>query len=155
MALTSPLFPEGPFDFTPWIRELPDDRAVPGMPGWQWLHTPGHARGHISLWRPSDRTLIAGDAFITTKQESAYAVMTQETEIHGPPMYYTPDWDSARESVRRLAALEPEAVITGHGRPLHGEEMRRALHRLADNFVEIAVPKHGRYVEHSAPSLDR
>ena len=42
-----------------------------------------------------DRTLIAGDAFITTKQESAYAVATQRPELHGPPMYFTPDWRSA------------------------------------------------------------
>lgn len=147
MALTSPLFPDGPFDYSPWIKALPADGAVPGMPGWRWLHTPGHAPGHVSLWRDADRALIVGDAFITTKQESAYAVMTQETEIHGPPMYYTPDWESARESVERLAALEPETVISGHGRPLHGDDMRRGLHVLADNFDAIAVPDHGRYVE--------
>lgn len=147
MALTSPLFPDGPFDFSQWIRPLPDDGTVPGMPGWRWYHTPGHTPGHVSLWRASDRTLIAGDAFITTKQESAYAVMTQEAEIHGPPAYYTPDWVSAAASVRRLAALEPEVVVTGHGRALHGEAMRRALHLLADNFESIAVPKHGRYVD--------
>jgi glyoxylase-like metal-dependent hydrolase (beta-lactamase superfamily II) len=146
MALTSPLFPDGPFDFSQWIQPLPNNGEVPGMSGWRWLYTPGHSPGHVSLWRESDRTLIAGDAFITTKQESAYAVMTQETEIHGPPMYYTPDWDSARESVRQLAALEPSTVISGHGRPLQGDEMRRALHLLADNFDAIAVPKHGRYV---------
>jgi glyoxylase-like metal-dependent hydrolase (beta-lactamase superfamily II) len=146
MALTSPLFPNGPFDFSRWIRPLPDDGSVPGMPGWRWYHTPGHTPGHVSLWRASDRALIAGDAFITTKQASAYAVLTQEAEVHGPPAYYTPDWESAGASVRRLAALEPEVVITGHGRPLHGEAMRRALHLLANDFESIAVPKHGRYV---------
>ena len=147
MALTSPLFPGGPFDFSRWVRPLPEDGSIPGMPGWRWYHTPGHTAGHVSLWRAADRTLIAGDAFITTKQESAYAVMTQEAEIHGPPAYYTPDWVSAAASVRRLAALEPEVVVTGHGRALHGDEMRRALHLLADNFETIAVPKHGRYVD--------
>lgn len=147
MSLTSPMFPDGPFDFSEWLQVLPADGAVPGMPGWRWIHTPGHSPGHVSLWRSSDRTLIAGDAFITTRQESAYAVARQEPELHGPPMYYTPDWESARESVRTLAGLEPELVVTGHGRAMHGDQLRAALHRLADGFDDIAVPKHGRYVE--------
>jgi glyoxylase-like metal-dependent hydrolase (beta-lactamase superfamily II) len=146
MALSSPLFPDGPFNFSKWLRALPADGSVPGMAGWQWIHTPGHTPGHVSLWRARDRTLIAGDAFITTTQESAYAVATQRPEIHGPPMYYTPDWESAADSVRHLATLEPERVVTGHGRALHGQEMRNALHLLADNFEAIARPKHGRYV---------
>ena len=50
-----------------------------------------------------------------------------QVEVHGPPMYFTTDWDSARESVRRLSALSPELVLTGHGRPLQGEAMRTAL----------------------------
>jgi glyoxylase-like metal-dependent hydrolase (beta-lactamase superfamily II) len=151
MSLTSPLFPDGPFDFSRWLRVLPADGAVPGMAGWRWIHTPGHSPGHVSFWRASDRTLLAGDAFITTRQESAYAVATQTPELHGPPMYYTPDWDSARESVRKLAALEPELVITGHGRAMHGEQLRGALHVLANRFDEIAVPKHGRYVDRQQP----
>ena len=147
MSLSSPLYPKGPSDFSQWLQVLPADGGVPGMPGWRWIHTPGHAPGHVSLWRESDRTLIVGDAFITTKQESAYAVATQRPELHGPPMYFTPDWAQARESVRKLAALEPELVITGHGRALQGGLMRDALHLLADNFDAIAVPKHGRYVD--------
>jgi glyoxylase-like metal-dependent hydrolase (beta-lactamase superfamily II) len=146
MSLTSPLFSRGPIDVSRWLRTLPDDGAVPGMPGWRWIHTPGHTPGHVSLFRQSDRTMIVGDAFITTKQESAYAVATQRPELHGPPMYFTPDWASARESVRRLAPLQPELVITGHGRPLEGAEMRQALDTLARDFDEVAVPKHGRYV---------
>jgi glyoxylase-like metal-dependent hydrolase (beta-lactamase superfamily II) len=116
------------------------------MPGWKWIHTPGHSPGHISLWRESDRTLVAGDAFITTAQESAYAVLSQRPELHGPPMYYTTDWDSAGTSVSRLASLEPEVVISGHGPPLHGPEMRSALHELAERFEMVAVPPQGRYV---------
>jgi glyoxylase-like metal-dependent hydrolase (beta-lactamase superfamily II) len=111
------------------------------MPGWVWIHTPGHSPGHISLWRRSDRTIIAGDAFITTNQESAYAVALQRPEMHGPPMYYTADWEKARASVQRLAALEPELVITGHGAAMRGEEMREALHSLARTFDLVAIPR--------------
>ena len=146
MAALSPMYPRGPIDVSRWLRPLPDDGTVPGMPDWQWLHTPGHTAGHVSLWRETDRTLIAGDAFITTNQESAYAVALQRTEIHGPPTYFTSDWGAARQSVERLAALEPELVITGHGRALADAEMRMALHTLANDFDRIAVPEHGRYV---------
>jgi glyoxylase-like metal-dependent hydrolase (beta-lactamase superfamily II) len=141
MALLSPLFPRSPVDVSRWLKMLPPDQRVPGMPGWKWLHTPGHAPGHISLWRESDRTLIAGDAIITTGQESVYEVIMQKPEMHGPPRYLTPDWDDAERSVAMLAALEPELVITGHGPPVRGEHMRARLHELAKNFSEIAVPE--------------
>lgn len=154
MAALSPLYPRGPVDVSRWLHTLPEDGTVPFMPGWQWLHTPGHTPGHISLWREADRTIIAGDAFITTRQESAYAVATQRPEMHGPPMYFTPDWPSARASVRRLAALEPELVVTGHGPAMRGPEMRAALHLLAEDFDRIAVPEHGRYVDEAALEED-
>lgn len=144
LARLSPFYHRGPVDVTPWLRTIPESE-VPGMPGWQWLWTPGHSPGHISLWRESDRTLLAGDAFITTNQESAYAVAIQRPEIHGPPQYFTPDWDQAEDSVQKLAALEPELAITGHGPPLRGAELRGALKLLAHDFQRIAVPRHGRY----------
>ncbi len=146
MAGLSGLYPRGPIDVSRWLKPLPDDGSVPGMPGWRWLHTPGHTPGHVSLWREADRLLVAGDAFVTTKQESAYAVAVQKPEVHGPPMYYTPDWESARTSVERLTALEPEAVVTGHGRVMRGAELRGALRVLARDFRRLAVPKEGRYV---------
>lgn len=146
MATMSPLYPRGPINVSRWLQILPSDGSVPFMPGWKWLHTPGHTPGHVSLWREQDRTLIAGDAFITTNQESAYAVATQQPALHGPPMYFTPDWESARNSVAKLAALEPEIALTGHGRAMRGAEMRAALHTLSQNFDQIAVPEHGRYV---------
>jgi glyoxylase-like metal-dependent hydrolase (beta-lactamase superfamily II) len=142
MAALAPLYPRGPIDVRQWLQSLPTNGSIPHMPGWRWIYTPGHTQGHIALWRESDRALIAGDAFITTAQESAYAVMTQRMELHGPPMYYTEDWDAARDSVRDLSTLEPDLVITGHGRAMQGDEMRRALRELAERFDEVAVPEH-------------
>lgn len=149
MALLSPLYPKGPIDITSRLEALPEGQ-VPGMPGWKWLETPGHAPGHVSFWRESDRATIVGDAFITTKQESAYSVAMQRPELHGPPQYFTPDWINAGESVRRLAALQPELVVTGHGPPMQGPKMRAALDLLARDFERIAVPEHGRYVREAA-----
>lgn len=145
MALLSPLYPRSPVNVDAWLKILPPDQSVPGMQGWRWLHTPGHAPGHISLWRESDHTLIAGDAIVTTGQESVYEVIVQTPEMHGPPRYLTPDWEEAERSVATLAALEPELIITGHGRPVRGANMRSRLHELADNFSSIAVPQGRHY----------
>jgi glyoxylase-like metal-dependent hydrolase (beta-lactamase superfamily II) len=146
MAALARFYPRGPINAGEQLRILPVDGSVPDMPGWRWIATPGHTAGHISLWRAADRTLIAGDAFITTRQESAFAVALQFAELHGPPMYYTPDWVAARASVEKLSALEPELVVTGHGPAMRGEAMRTALHKLANQFDQIAVPPQGRYV---------
>ncbi len=146
MAWLSRFYPVKPVDVGARLRDLPEDGSVPGMPGWRWLHTPGHSVGHVSLWREGDRLLVAGDAVVTTKQESAYHAAVQDPEMHGPPQYLTLDWRAAGESVARLAALRPETVLTGHGRPLRGPEVPAALDRLAATFLEVAVPARGKYL---------
>ena len=150
LAAMAWMFPRGPIDLGGRARRLPEDGSVPFMPGWRWVHTPGHTPGHVSFFRESDRTLIAGDAFVATKQESALAVLEQRREIHGPPAYYTPDWPCARRSVEELAKLEPALAATGHGLPIGGETLRDGLRALVRDFDEVAVPKHGRYARHPA-----
>ncbi len=141
MALLSPLYPRGPIDLGARLERLPEDGSVPRMPGWRWIATPGHTPGHVSFWREADRALIAGDAFVTTRQESVFAALTVPIELRGPPAYFTPDWKSAWESVRRLASLEPAVAVTGHGRALAGPGLAAALHRLAAEFPRFAVPE--------------
>lgn len=80
--------------------------------GWRVLDTPGHSLGHISLWRESDRTLICGDVFTNID------TLTGLPGLHEPKGFFTPDPVRNRESMRRLAALEPALVCFGHGRPL-------------------------------------
>ena len=150
MARMAGMYPRRPIDLGTQVRVLPSDFSVPGLPGWRWIHTPGHTEGHVSFFRPADRALIVGDAFCTTKQESFLAVATQKPELHGPPAYFTTDWDAARMSVQRLAALEPEIIAPGHGRPIAGNDAASRLGELAERFDEIARPVRGRYVEHPA-----
>ena len=150
MAALSPLYPRGPIDVSRWLRPLPEDGSVPAMPGWEWIHAPGHTPGQVALWSRSDRTLLPADAFITTGQESAYAVATQRPELHGPPMYYTQDWEASAATVRKLAALAPDMVVPGHGRAMRGAAMREALDLLARDFEAVAVPDQGRYVRDPA-----
>jgi glyoxylase-like metal-dependent hydrolase (beta-lactamase superfamily II) len=148
MARMASAYPREPIDLGDRVQALPVDGSVPHLPGWRTVHTPGHTAGHVSLFRGTDRTLIVGDAFCTTKQESFFAVATQRPELHGPPAYFTTDWDAARDSVRRLAALQPAFIAPGHGQPMAGTETALALQELADRFDDLARPEHGRYVEH-------
>ncbi|RYU77134.1 MBL fold metallo-hydrolase [Hymenobacter persicinus] len=150
MAALSFLYPRKPIDLGSRVQALPVNGTVPFLAEWRWLHTPGHSPGHVSFFRESDRTLLAGDAFVTVQQESGLAVLEQQQEVHGPPAYFTIDWAQARESVAKLAALEPQVAATGHGIPMHGEELRRQLHELSAHFDQVAVPAQGRYVGHPA-----
>ncbi|WP_188433406.1 MBL fold metallo-hydrolase [Kroppenstedtia guangzhouensis] len=148
VAKMSPMFPNEPVNLGTHVAVLPADGSIPHMQGWRWIHTPGHAPGHISLFRDQDRSLIAGDAFITVKQDSLYKVTTQEKEINGPPRYLTTDWDAARESVKKLAALKPTVAVTGHGQPVSGKELTTGLNQLVREFDSRAIPDYGRYVKH-------
>jgi glyoxylase-like metal-dependent hydrolase (beta-lactamase superfamily II) len=154
MAWSSRLLPSAPIDVGPRLLALPPTDDVPFLPGWRVVHTPGHTEGHVSLFRDADRTLVAGDAVITVAQESLLAVASQAPTMHGPPAYFTTDWDAARESARTLAALAPETLAAGHGRPLHGAPMRHALQELASRFDERARPPRGRYVRQPARLID-
>jgi glyoxylase-like metal-dependent hydrolase (beta-lactamase superfamily II) len=154
MSLLSRLYPRGPIDITGRVAMLPSDGSVPELPGWRWVHTPGHTPGHVSLFREDDRCLISGDAVITTKQESLTAVLTQRREMHGPPAYFTQDWNSARDSVRQLAALAPETLVAGHGQPLCGDSMREDLYAMAETFDDRERPRFGRYAPQAAVADD-
>lgn len=147
IAKQSLFFPVDPINLGDRIKPLPEDGKVPHLPDFRWIHTPGHTPGHVSLFRASDRTLIAGDAFVTVRQDSLYRVFLQDAELNGPPRYLTPDWPTARESVRRLADLQPHIAVTGHGPPMDGEPLAEGLRHLADSFDEVAIPDYGKYVQ--------
>lgn len=150
MALLSRLYPRGPIDIAPHLQLLSEDGTVPSMPEWRWVGTPGHSPGHVSLFRERDRTLIAGDAVVTTKQESLVAVAAQRPEMHGPPAYFTHNWRLAAKSVRLLAALQPEVLATGHGVIMRGSVMRGKLNLLAETFEQTEAPPYGRYAHEPA-----
>jgi len=150
MAWSSFLYPKHPYDFGSRVHPLPADGQVPGLPGWRWLPTPGHTAGHVSFFREAGSVLVAGDAFTTVVGESGLATLTQKQVVHGPPAYFTPDWDAARTSVADLLALTPEVAATGHGIAMHGDELRRQLAHLAVHFNTEARPKLGRYAHEPA-----
>jgi len=150
MAEMSFMYPTGPIDLGDRVHKLPADGSIPHLKGWKYIETPGHSPGHISLFREHDRVLIAGDAFVTTKAESAFYALTAKEQLSGPPKYFTCDWASAKFSLYRLVGLHPEIVATGHGMPMAGTEMKEQLETLATHFEELAQPRHGRYVNEPA-----
>ena len=89
--------------------------------GFQVLDTPGHSAGHVSFWRESDRVLICGDVF--TNMDT----ITGIPGLHEPKSFFTPDPERNRESMRRLAALEPALVCFGHGAPLRDPAKLKAF----------------------------
>ncbi|MFC7063384.1 MBL fold metallo-hydrolase [Halobacillus seohaensis] len=143
-ALFSPFFPTAPVDLSKWVTVLPGNGEIPLLEEWTYIHTPGHTPGHISLFRERDKTLISGDAIITVKEESVMSLVLQSQKIHGPPAHYTHNWQRAEESVKKLAALNPEMVLPGHGLPMKGEQLTTQLQELAANFRKLAIPKHKR-----------
>ena len=89
--------------------------------GFAVLETPGHSDGHLAFWRERDRTLVAGDVLFNMN------VLTTVPGLHEPPRILTRDPRRNRESARRLAALEPELVLFGHGPPLRDPAALKAF----------------------------
>lgn len=112
------------------VAPLPEDGSVPAMEGWRWIHTPGHADGHVALFRERDRTLIAGDALDTVT-----------------PEFITVDWLEAHRSAAHLKELNPSLVLPSHGDPLTGEELHSRLDMLAQQFTDITAIDQARFVE--------
>ena len=152
LGLMSRAFPHAGTDLGDRVRPLPADGTVPGMDGWRWIHTPGHTAGHVSLFRESDRTLIAGDALATVDQDAALSMLNLRVEFSVPPAPMTTDWTAGRASVERLAALAPRTVAAGHGSPVRGDRVADDLRRFAGRFTP---PARGRYVDRPAVADER
>lgn len=150
MSTMSWMYPTGPINIAKSLKPLPYNGTIPELPEWKYIHTPGHAPGHISLFREKDRVLIAGDAFVTTKSESVIYALSHLKHLSGPPKYFTCNWASAKQSVMKLEGLNPEVAATGHGKPMQGEELRTELRSLVSNFDQVAMPSEGRYVNEPA-----
>ena len=101
--------------------------GVPGLAGWEAIPTPGHTPGHVSYFRPSDRVLISGDALVTLKVNSWAGLLLQRPGLSGPPWYTTWSPRATKESIERLARLEPTVLASGHGQPMTGAGTAEAL----------------------------
>ena len=73
------------------------------------IETPGHAPGHLALWRQRDGVLIAGDVLVDMH------MLTTARGLHEPPARFTADPRLNRRSIKKLAALKPRVICFGHG----------------------------------------
>jgi glyoxylase-like metal-dependent hydrolase (beta-lactamase superfamily II) len=145
MSLLGRFFPNRKVNLNGVFKTLGD--TLPGMEDWQVHFTPGHTPGHVSFFRPKDRTLLAGDAFTTVDLDSFGSMATKKQEVSRPPAYLTCDWQKAHESVEHLADLAPRVLAAGHGIPMSGPEAREQLQALAEQFP---IPEKGRYANEPA-----
>jgi hydroxyacylglutathione hydrolase len=100
--------------------------------GFRVIHFPGHAPGLIGLWRESDRVAIVSDVVYLV--DSARLRPLPEGEASVPHPAWAWDHAQAKQSVRKLAALEPAVVCTGHEGPLRGENLRETLEQGAERY---------------------
>jgi hydroxyacylglutathione hydrolase len=98
--------------------------------GFRVIHFPGHAPGLIGLWRDSDRLALVSDVVYLVDSARLKPLPLGEASVPHPAWAW--DHEAARESVRRLAALEPAVVGTGHEHPLRGTNLRETLLRAAE-----------------------
>jgi glyoxylase-like metal-dependent hydrolase (beta-lactamase superfamily II) len=116
------------------IEVLGPDGGIPYLPGWRWVHTPGHTPGHVSFYRADDGVLITGDALITLQVNTLVGMVRGRQGVSGPPWYMTADAASARASIRTIADLAPRVLASGHGHPLVGPDTADRVHDFADAF---------------------
>jgi glyoxylase-like metal-dependent hydrolase (beta-lactamase superfamily II)/predicted ester cyclase len=93
--------------------------------GFRVLHLPGHAPGQIGLFRDSDRLALVSDCFYTLDPQTG---LKGETRV--PHAAFNLDTEQARESMRKLAGLEPSVAWAGHADPVTGD-VRRELEAAA------------------------
>lgn len=105
--------------------ELTGGVRIPTLAGpMDVVETPGHTPGHVSLYFPAGKLLIAGDALVADGDEP----------LAGPKPHFTPDMDRATESVGTLAELEVEHTLCYHGGYVDGgtERIREIHGRLSE-----------------------
>jgi glyoxylase-like metal-dependent hydrolase (beta-lactamase superfamily II) len=128
------------------VRAFDPCAAVPGLPDWECIPTPGHTPGHVAFFRDRDRALITGDAVLTADLNSLWgfvlwSLRLNQQRVSGPPWYSTWTWLAAKESVAVLARLEPRVLACGHGIPLTGDRTARELRAFAHHFSGPAAEK--------------
>lgn len=121
------------------VRAFDPGAGVPGLPDWEYIHTPGHTAGHVSFFRPGDRVLITGDAVLTVHLNSLWSFLLwgigrNKQRLSGPPWYTTWSWRASKESVASLARLEPRVLACGHGLPMSGSGTAQELRAFADHL---------------------
>ncbi len=84
------------------------------------VHTPGHTPGSICLYNPQSRVVFVGDNL-------QYA----EGKIKGPGSRLIPEPIQYKESMEKLAKLDIDVILTGHGMPATSQ-----ANQLLDEYIK-------------------
>ncbi|MBB3112300.1 glyoxylase-like metal-dependent hydrolase (beta-lactamase superfamily II) [Paenibacillus phyllosphaerae] len=93
---------------------LHDLDTLPYAGGLTVIATPGHTPGHLSLYHPATKTLIAADALVV-----------EDGELQISSQALCADYAEAVQSVRKLAAYEIETILCYHGGRYEGDAAKR------------------------------
>jgi glyoxylase-like metal-dependent hydrolase (beta-lactamase superfamily II) len=96
-------------DFRPDVLLRGERGEVPGAPGWEWILTPGHSPGHVVVYHPERRILIAGDH-----------VLPRISPNIGADLYAADPLSDYVASLQRLRELPVDLVLPSHGEPFTG-----------------------------------
>jgi glyoxylase-like metal-dependent hydrolase (beta-lactamase superfamily II) len=99
------------------------------------VFTPGHTPGHMSFLDERSGTVIAGDEFVATGPLRVVGDGTGFGTLGG---WFTWHKITALESALRVATLNPERIVVGHGGPASGNmkaKLADALDRAGQKFA--------------------
>jgi glyoxylase-like metal-dependent hydrolase (beta-lactamase superfamily II) len=100
--------------------ELPEEVTAGGL-RLRPVATPGHSHDHIALWEPSRAWLFSGDLYVARRIQYLRRVENAWLQL---------------ESLRRVAALDPEALFCAHAGWVR--DARRALDGRIAYWLELA-----------------
>jgi glyoxylase-like metal-dependent hydrolase (beta-lactamase superfamily II) len=84
------------------------------------IHTPGHTPGSIALYNSDNGVIFVGDT-----------LTYDGNKVGGPPSFLINDKEALKKSVKKISDLEPNIMLSGHGKPLteNTSEMIREFYK--------------------------
>jgi glyoxylase-like metal-dependent hydrolase (beta-lactamase superfamily II) len=96
---------------------IKEDVALAGL---QIIHTPGHSDGSISIYMPG-KVIFVGDALRSDAKGNPLQ----------PAKALSADYNQAKASVKIIAGLDYDTLLTGHGAPVKGDAVAKVRKLLA------------------------
>jgi glyoxylase-like metal-dependent hydrolase (beta-lactamase superfamily II) len=103
-------------------RAIDEGAEIPGTGGLRAIHTPGHTMGHVSFIHPDKRFLFVGDA------------AHNRSGLGLPVPTFTEDMDLAKRTLSKIAELDFDVAVFGHGTVLRGKA-NTEFRKLADSVA--------------------
>lgn len=85
-------------------RLLEEGEVIDLLGGLEVIHAPGHSAGGICLYNRKNGILFSGDL-----------IRNENGVLEGPPEHFTPDPAAASFSLQKVASLDFETLLPGHG----------------------------------------